>query len=204
MKIPPLPYYFLRTVGVSLLKLYFRLESEGVENIPQEGSAIIVANHASFIDPLVIATTVPRKIGFMILESFYRKPVINWLCSCTTCIPVPEKDSGHQALRYAIEYLKNGNALCIFPEGGRSPDGKLQEAKTGTAFIALKTGTPVIPAAIIGNFRAYSRHHKIPRPYKVVVRYGKPIMFGKGDDFNKDDLREATQVIMEEIRRLLK
>src|SRR3989338_1219337 len=179
MKMPPLPYYFLRTVGVSLFKLYFRLESQGVVNVPEKGSAIIVANHSSFIDALFIAATVPRKIGFMMLQSIYKKPVLNWFCRVTTCIPVPDNESGYQSLRRAIEFLKNKNLLCIFPEGRRSDDGKLKEAKTGTVFIALKTGVPVIPAGIIGNFRAYSRHHLIPRPYRIIVRYGKPIIFDK-------------------------
>ena len=203
MKIPPPPYALLKAIGVPLFKLYFRLESEGKENIPEKGSAIIVANHSSFIDALFIAATVPRKIGFMMLQSFYKKPVLNWFCRDITCIPVPDNESGHHALRRAIEYLKKENALSIFPEGGRSDDGKLKEAKTGTAFIALKTQTPVIPAGIVGNFRAYSKHHLIPRPYKIIVRYGKPMVFAKKNKISSEDLRNVTGKIMERIRELM-
>lgn len=204
MNLPPPPYAFVKAVGVPLFKLYFRLESEGAENIPVKGSAIIVANHASFIDALFIAATVPRGVGFMMFDSFYKKTVINWFCRSTYCIPVPENESGHQALRQAIEYLKKNNALCIFPEAGRSDDGRLKEGKTGTAFIALKTQIPVIPAGIVGNFRAYSRHHLIPRPYKIIVRYGRPMIFAKKNKISSEDLRNVTGKIMEKIRELMK
>src|SRR4030066_2297316 len=123
MKMPPPPYAFIKVIGVPLFKLYFRLESEGAEKIPWKGSVVIAANHSSFIDALFIAATVPRKIGFMMLQSFYKKPVLNWFCRATTCIPVPDNESGHQALRHSLESLRKENALCIFPEGGRSDDG---------------------------------------------------------------------------------
>ncbi|OGL40166.1 MAG: hypothetical protein A3C43_09115 [Candidatus Schekmanbacteria bacterium RIFCSPHIGHO2_02_FULL_38_11] len=203
MKLPSLSYDLLKAIGVPLFKLYFRLESINAKNIPAKGGVIIVANHSSFIDALFIAATVPRKIGFMMLQSFYKKPVLNWFCRDITCIPVPDNESGHQALRRAIEYLKEGNTLSIFPEGGRSDDGKLKEAKTGTAFIALKTGIPVIPAGIIGNFKAYSKHHLVPRPYKITVRYGKPMVFEKKNKITRNELNSTTQLIMEKIKGLM-
>src|SRR3972149_10817629 len=134
MNLPPLPYAFIKAIGVPFFKLYFRLKSEGAENIPGKGGVVIAANHSSFFDALFIAATMPRELGFMMLQSFYKKPVLNWFCRATTCIPVPDNESGHQALRHAIEYLRKENALCIFPEGGRSDDGKLKDVKTGTAF----------------------------------------------------------------------
>jgi len=209
MKLLPPPYGLLKAIGIFLFKLYFRLECGGLENIPEKGGFIIAANHASYLDSLFIAATCPRKIGFMILESYYRNPVINWFCSTTFCIPVPERDSGSQTLKEAVEYLraikflKGGNPLCIFPEGGRSPDGRLKEAKTGIAFVALKAGVPVIPAGIIGNFKAYSTHHSFPRPYKISIRYGKPIVFKKRTYTDREELKNATQVMMERIRQLM-
>ena len=204
MNLPTPSYAIVKAIGVPLFRLYFRLESEGVENIPEKGGVLIVANHSSFIDSLLIAGTATRKTGYMMLESFYKKPLLNWFCRSTCCIPVPDNESGHQALRRAIEYLKKENALCIFPEGGRSDDGKLKEAKTGTAFIALKTQTPVIPAGIVGNFRAYSKHHLIPRPYKIIVRYGKPMVFAKKNKISSEDLKNVTGKIMDRIRELMK
>ena len=209
MKLPPPSYKLLKAIGRVLFKLYFRLECEGLENIPEKGGFIIAANHASFIDPLVIAVTVPKKTGFMIMESYYKKPLLNWFCSTTFCIPVPERDTESRTLKEAVEYLRaikflNGwNPLCIFPEGGRSLDGRLKEAKTGIAFVALKAGVSVIPAGIIGNFKAYSPHHLFPRPYKVSVRYGKPIMFERKTRVAGEELIHATRVIMEKIEGLI-
>ena len=205
MKLPPPSYTILKAIGVLLFKLYFRLECGGLENIPEKGGFIIAANHASYLDSLFIAATCPRKIGFMILESYYKNPVINWFCSSTICVPVPESEEKPSTLplKQAMEYLKDGNALCIFPEGGRSPDGNLMEAKAGIAFVALKAGVPVIPVGIIGNFKAYSIHHKLPRPYKVFLRYGKPIVFKKRTYTDREELKNATQVIMERIRQLM-
>ena len=105
MKLPSLSYDLLKAIGVPLFKLYFRLESINAKNIPAKGGVIIVANHSSFIDALFIAATVPRKIGFMMLQSFYKKPVLNWFCRDITCIPVPDNESGHHALRRAIENI---------------------------------------------------------------------------------------------------
>ncbi|MBI5375500.1 MAG: 1-acyl-sn-glycerol-3-phosphate acyltransferase [Candidatus Schekmanbacteria bacterium] len=198
-------YWFFKFFGNLLFKLYFRFEKSGSENIPAQGPVIIVPNHASFIDPLLIAAAINRKVGYVIIDMFYYKPLIHWFAGLTYCIPVSEEMTGPGGIKSAIKYLRNGNVLCIFPEGGRSRDGKLMEPKSGTGLLAIITGVPVVPTAIKGTFESYPAHYLFPRPKKIKVIFGEPLKFVLEDGRSKKQQgEEITKVIMERIAQMLK
>ena len=197
-------YSLLKAVGVPLFKTYFRLSFRGQENIPSEGPVLVAANHASFIDPLVIGARIKRKVGSIIIDTFFNKPLINWFCKSTECIAVAEEMEGPGSMKQAIRYLKQGKVLCIFPEGGRSRDGRLMPAKSGAGILALLTGTPVIPTAVKGSFTAYAPHHLIPRPRKIEIAFGEKLTFSLKEGISKkEQAKEATDIIMQKIEGLL-
>lgn len=199
------PYTLLKAVGVPLFKIYFRLSFKGQENIPSEGPVLVAANHASFIDPLVVAAGIKSRVGFIIIDDFFYKPLIRWFCGSTDCIPVAEKMEGAGSMKRAIRYLKQGKTLCIFPEGGRSKDGKLMPAKSGAGILALLTGAPVIPVAVKGSFSAYAPRHLLPRPKKIEIVYGEKLHFSlKRGIPKKEQAKEATDIIMKRIEKLLR
>jgi len=170
------PFYsFLRLTLAPLVRVFFRLRGEGVENIPLRGPFILAANHVSYIDPLVLGATCPRAIHYIMLREFWEKPLLGRACRMAGAIPVDPHGSAAGTLRKAVGILREGKALGIFPEGGRSADGSLRSAKAGAALLVLKTGVPLLPAAIVGAERAMAKGQALPRPSRVTVRYGRPI-----------------------------
>ena len=165
-------YSFLKLTVPPLLKAFFRLGVEGVENVPGKKPFILAANHVSYLDPLVLGATCPRPIHFIMLREFWEKPIIGRLCRLAGSIPVDQRGPAAGTLRQAVGILRQGTVLGIFPEGGRSADGTLQSGKGGAALLAMKTGVPLLPAAIIGAERALPKGKAIPKPLRVTVRYG--------------------------------
>jgi 1-acyl-sn-glycerol-3-phosphate acyltransferase len=162
------------------LRLLFRPRVSGLEHIPRTGGAILAANHVSFLDPLLLPLVVPRRrVMFLTKVKYIDKPILRWILAGAGVIPVDTDDpravSGSVAA--AAEAVRSGRLVGIFPEGTRSPDGRLHRGKTGVARIALETGAPVIPAGIIGTDLAFPRGAKLPRPRSVRIVFGPPLQF---------------------------
>jgi 1-acyl-sn-glycerol-3-phosphate acyltransferase len=137
------------------------------------------------------------------LREFWEKPFIGWVCRKGGSFPVDPLGSATGALRQAMAVLHGDKVLGIFPEGGRSPDGRLLPGKAGVALLVLKTGLPLVPAAIIGADRAYSRNMLLPRPYRITVRYGAPLTFPPpAAEKKRDFLAQTTEVTMKAIADL--
>ncbi|MBQ7529385.1 1-acyl-sn-glycerol-3-phosphate acyltransferase, partial [bacterium] len=146
-------YRFVREGARIFYALLYGLKFEGQEFIPQSGGAIIVSNHTSLIDPPLLAVAVPRRqVHFIAKKDLFEIPVIGPILGGCGCIWVDRDSKDGASVNQAVEYLENGHVVGIFPEGTRSKDGKLGRGKLGAAFIALKTGLPVVPACI---FNAY-------------------------------------------------
>ncbi len=197
-------YRSLKALGTPILKAYFRVSGEGAGNVPSSGPFILAANHVSYLDPLVLGATCPRPLHFVMLREFWEKPFLGWICRRAGSFPVDPHGPAAGALRRAVRLLREGKALGIFPEGGRSVDGRLQPAKGGAALLALKTGVPLLPAAIIGAERAMPKGVSVPRPFKVRVRYGPPLSVPgpSSSQQKKDFLDHVTELAMEAIKDL--
>lgn len=197
-------YRCLKVIGTPILKVYFRISGEGTGHVPASGPFILAANHVSYLDPLVLAATCPRPLHFVMLREFWEKPFLGWVCRQAGSFPVDPGGPAAGALRRAVRLLREGRALGIFPEGGRSADGRLQPAKGGAALLALKTGVPLLPAAIIGAERAMPRGVFFPRPFKVRVRYGPPLFVpgSFSSQRKKDFLADVTELAMGAIEDL--
>lgn len=198
--------FFYRSMRAlsALPRWYFRLRVEGAWRVPAAGPCIIAANHTSYVDPIVVWMACPRHVRFIVDREQYERPLVHWVATRTGAIPVENDPRDLGSLRRALLVLKQGAALGIFPEGGRSDDGGLKAAKPGAALLALRAGVPLVPAGIVGAFEAYSRHHRFPRPGPILVRFGEQVEIP--EDWRghaaKNHLEEATALLMARIRDL--
>ncbi|HLS40732.1 MAG TPA: 1-acyl-sn-glycerol-3-phosphate acyltransferase [Ornithinicoccus sp.] len=205
-------YWFLKKVLVGpLVKVLFRPEVEGAENIPERGPAIFASNHLSFIDSVFIPLVVPRRMTFPAKSDYFTGTGIKgWAMRTffTGVGQIPMDRSGGEAskaaLRSSLKVLKRGEFLGIYPEGTRSPDGRLYKGKTGVARMALEAHAPVIPVGVIGTDKAQPTGQMIPRVAPVTIRFGKPLDFSRYDGMQDDRyvLRAITDEIMYEIMKL--
>lgn len=197
-------YRAMRLLSV-LPRRYFRLRVFGAGHVPARGPCILAANHASYVDPVVLAIACPRPVRFIVDRAQYERPLVHWIAARTGAIPVENNARDLGSVRRALQALRQGAVIGIFPEGGRSDDGSLKPAKPGAALLALRSGVPLVPAGIVGSYRAYSRHQVVPRPSPIAVRFGAPILFPADWQHHaaKEHLDEATAMLMAAIRGLL-
>ena len=200
-------YKISQTIGRILFWFLFPIQCEGVENIPQAGACLVVANHASFLDPFVMGTFMPRPIHFLMYARYYFFPLFHWYCKRTECIPLKKNGRDISALKQALRLLRAGNIIGIFPEGERSVTGKLGPGAPGVALIALKANVPIVPIGIIGTYEAFPRGSRFPRLRRpITVRYGKPFRIDDelqgvqdGRKADEDRQQRATALIMQKI-----
>ena len=175
-------YTIIRSLAAVCLRLLFRLEVRGAEHVPAVGTAMIVANHTSVLDPPLVAVAAPRPLHFMAKAELFSIPLFGRLIRAVNARPVRREGSDSRALREALRILQDGHALLVFPEGTRGPEGVLREGRAGAGMLALLSGAPVVPAYLEGTGRALPRGRWLPRPGKMRVIFGPSLSFGKMDD----------------------
>ncbi len=205
-------YWLLKYILLGpLLRLIFRPQVDGLENVPGEGAAILASNHLSFSDSIFIPLVVKRKVTFVAkAEYFTGKGIKGRLQKMffvgTGTIPVDR--SGGRAAQAALDtqlrVLRGGNIAGIYPEGTRSPDGRLFRGKTGVARLALESGAPVVPVAVLNTDQVQPSGKLIPKVMRVRLRFGRPLDFSRyagmaGDRFVE---RAITDEIMYEVMEL--
>src|SRR4051794_34895756 len=172
----PLVYWLMRAVLQPFFLVYFRLSRMGREHVPASGAAILASNHRSFLDPFVIAVMARRPIYFMAKkELFLFHPVVSWLLSSLGAFPIDRGASDQESMATARAILDRGDIVLMFPEGTRTRPGSLGRPKRGVGRLALETGAPVVPVAVIGT-EAVRRGWRI-RPHKVRIRAGSALTF---------------------------
>jgi 1-acyl-sn-glycerol-3-phosphate acyltransferase len=182
-----------------------RVEVRGAEHVPAFGPAVLVANHASYMDPPVIALALRRQIYFMAREEILAAPVLGAVLRRCGVFAVRQGTADRTAIRRAIELLSAGELVCVFPEGTRSKSGELQSPQPGAAMIAARAGAPLIPVALSGTYDAYPPHARWLRPARVSVTFGPPITprASGADGGRSAELAGISRTIMTEIDRLL-
>lgn len=205
-------YWVLKTVILGpILKLLFRPWVEGEEHIPEEGAAIFASNHLSFSDSIFLPLVVPRRMTFLAKSDYFTGQGVKGRLTAAFFrgvgqVPVDRSGgrAGEVALRSGLRVLRRGEFFGIYPEGTRSPDGRLYRGRTGVARMALEAGVPVIPVAMIGTDKAQPTGKKIPKLMRIGIKIGKPLDFsryeGMGDD--RFVLRSITDEIMYELMLL--
>lgn len=161
----------------AMYSTYFRWRIYNPERVPLEGPVILASNHASFLDPPLVGSALPRDINYLARETLFRFPVVGSILRSWNAVPV-DRDGGSPAgLRNILNRLQAGGAIILFPEGTRTRDGQLQPARSGVGLTVMKSDAPVIPVRVFGTFEAYGRHMAFPMPRRVLVKYGKPMLF---------------------------
>lgn len=205
-------YYVLKYVVFGpLLRILFRPRIEGLENIPEEGAAIIAGNHLSFSDHFLMPAILPRRITFLAKAEYFTGPGLKGRLTAAFFhsvgqIPVDRsgKGAGQAAIDEGLGVLRKGELLGIYPEGTRSHDGRLYKGRVGVAAMALGAGVPVIPCAMLGTFELQPPGRKVPRLGRVTIRFGKPLEFSRFAVVQKERtaLRAVADEIMHEILQL--
>ncbi|HEY9375495.1 MAG TPA: lysophospholipid acyltransferase family protein [Jiangellaceae bacterium] len=199
-------YWFLKRVILGpLLRLVYRPWVEGLEHIPAEGAAIVASNHLSFSDSLFMPLVAPRRVTFLAKSDYFTgSGVKGWLTRVffrgVGQVPVDRSGgkASEAALRAGLKVLRRGDLLGIYPEGTRSPDGRLYRGKTGVARMALEAKVPVIPVAMIDTDKMQPPGRLIPKVMRPGVRFGKPLDFSRYDGMEEDRyvLRSVTDEIV--------
>jgi 1-acyl-sn-glycerol-3-phosphate acyltransferase len=187
----------------SLFAVYFRWSVFNAERVPQTGGVILASNHASYLDPPLVGSGLHRDINYLARASLFRFPGIGALLRSWNSVPVDRDGGGAAGLKVILDRLLAGGAIILFPEGTRTPDGRLQKARSGIGLTVIKSSAPVVPVRVFGTFEAYGRNHKFPRPKKVTVKYGVPMNFEKlraeAKNCDKARLKEIYQQVADDI-----
>ena len=176
----------------TIYRLAYRVKKVGEENVPKEGGYIICANHVNYIDAAAIVFFTKRKVCFIGKEDLCRSRIINWLTHLFDCIPIKRNSQDIEAMKRSFKVLKDGEILGKFPEGTRNGLQKGEQVKNGAAYMAIRTGTPVIPVGIQGSFKPFT---------KVTINYGKPLDYSKiqSKSPEKEVLTQVSEEIMNNI-----
>lgn len=192
-------FYTARFLSWLIAKLYFRLSIEGHEKVPTSGAVMLVANHASFLDPIWLGDSMKRRVQYMMHSSYYYSaahPFYRFMM----CIPV-DQTSQIRALKEGSKALAQGICMGMFPEGTVTRTGQMGKPKLGAAFLAQRAGAVVVPCAIDGNLRAFPRQRKFPKPVKITIRVGTPFAIPK--DAPREEVARLLDNAMAEIAKLI-
>src|SRR3954468_24634239 len=189
----PFVYWIVRALFQPFFHVYFRLSRIGREHIPADGPVILAANHRSFLDPFVIATLARRPLYYVAKRELFERRWQGWLLNALGAFPVDRGSGDRDMIDTAKAILARGDAVLIFPEGTRIRPGSLGRPKRGVGRLALETGAPVVPVAVIGteSIRAGWRI----RPHKVRIRIGRPLTFPRVDNASPELAAAVTERI---------
>jgi long-chain acyl-CoA synthetase len=176
-------YSCLRLIYWSLFRVFLRLETRGLQNIPAKGPYLLCPNHLSYIDAFIVMSVLPyrlfRRFFFVGYSEFFASWFMKLLARLANIVPVDPDAHLLRAMRAGAYGLRRGHILCIFPEGGRSFDGNLQEFKKGAAILAHEIGVPIVPVGIRGTYEVWARSSYRIRPHKVILSFGQPLEPGQ-------------------------
>src|SRR5512139_2384607 len=164
-------YFIIWCISRCVYATWFRWQTYNPGRVPLQGPVILASNHASFLDPPLVGSGIRRDINYLARENLFRFPVVGWVLRKWNSVPVDREGGGAKGLKAILDRLLEGGAIILFPEGTRTPNGKLQPARAGIGLTVIKSRAPVVPVRVFGTFEAYSRHMRIPRPKRIAVKY---------------------------------
>ena len=157
-------------------RAYFGLELRGIENIPRGGALVIAPNHQTYADPPLVTIPVRRPVHYMAWDRLFTVPGLGWWIRRLRAFPVRLDERDMRATREAIKLLQAGEVVMIFPEGGRSTDGRVQPFKLGAFRLAVAVKAPVLPVAISGGTASWPPGQTLPRPGRISITYHAPVV----------------------------
>jgi 1-acyl-sn-glycerol-3-phosphate acyltransferase len=176
---------------------FFDFRVVGSDNLLFDGPALIASNHVSFLDPPFIGQAFDEALYFFARKTLFDHPIVGWTLRQWQTIPIDRDKPDASSLKATIRLLKAGRKVLIFPEGTRSPDGRLQKAEAGVGLFIAKTGAPVLPIRIFGTHEAFPRGAKFPRPAQITIVVGK--LYQPDLDSHAEKGRELYQSLADEV-----
>lgn len=198
-------YWVIKAILSPFLRTFWRPWVEGLEHVPEKGPAILASNHLSFLDSIFLPLVIPRRVTFLAKSDYFTEPgVKGWFKKVFFAgsgqVPIDRAGGAKSeaALRVGTRVLRQGQLLAIYPEGTRSPDGRLYRGKIGVAKMALDAQIPVIPVAMIGTFEIQPPGRPMPKLGRIGIRIGRPLDFARYEGMSDDRfvLRSMTDEIM--------
>ncbi len=196
-------------VSLAVMKLAFSLRTEGQQNVPCSGPALLIANHQSFLDSVPVGLAARRHLVYLARQSLYRYRLLAWIMRSLNTIPINQDGFAREGLQAILEQLQAGQAVLIFPEGQRTHDGKLQELRPGIHLLIKRVAMPIIPVGIAGAYEAWPRWRKLPRPAPLIwparqgaiaVSIGEPIPSTRFADMPRAKVMEALFLELQQVK----
>lgn len=197
-------YQLIRFLVVSICRTYCRMTVSGQENIPRTGPFVLAPVHRSYIDTPIASGCTRRRMRFMGKDSMWKRQPLNWMLSALGAFPVTRGSADREAIMRAIQVLKSGEPLVLFPEGERKSGPVVQPLMDGAAYVACKAGVSIIPVGIGGSERVMGKGAKFIYPRKLVVVIGKPIPVPASVDgrMPRSAVKEVTTQLHEQLQML--
>jgi 1-acyl-sn-glycerol-3-phosphate acyltransferase len=193
----------------------FSLRTAGGQHVPRSGPILVLSNHQTFLDPVLIGLAVPRYVSWVARQTLQKNRLLARLIGSLRAIPIDHRGFSREGLQSTLDALDHGACVGMFPEGERTHDGSLQPFKPGISLLIKRTKAPIVPAGIAGAYAAWSRHRKLPRlaplflpasDATVAVSVGRPIDPAKYKHMSREemleDLRQAVRAEMDKAQRL--
>lgn len=198
-------YRLAHTVVRAWARVYLGWRAYGSENMPPAGPTIVASNHLSYLDPPLVAVAFSRRLRFAAKAGLFKIPLFAGLITALGSVPIARGRPDRAGFKRLERILRLGQALLVFPEGTRSPDGRLLPAEPGIGLLVLRTRAVVIPVAIVGSDRALPRNSCVIRPMRVRVKAGSPLSFEEyyGRPIDRQSAGEVADRIMQAISALL-
>ena len=200
-------YWLAKAVLTPILRFFYRVRVEGLEHVPAEGPLILASNHVSFCDSIFLPMVLRRRVTFVAKAEYFDDPKTSWFFRAAGQIPI-RRDGGSAsegAMAAARGVLEAGGVFGIYPEGTRSPDGRLYRGHTGVARLALQCRCPIVPVAMIGTREAQPIGQVVPRVFvPITIRIGRPLTYDRMRHRASDRLalRDITDEVMYELQCL--
>lgn len=171
-------YRFLRLLSYLSAKLFFHLEIKGKSLIPKTGGFVLASNHASYLDPILLGVSTGRLLNYAARDTLFRNFFFARLLRSLGVFPIRRWSADLSAIKESARRLRGNYGLVVFPEGTRSPDGEIKDFSSGFVLLADKAKVPIVPARVIGTFKAWGKKNKIFKFAKVKVIFGPPVYIG--------------------------
>lgn len=165
----------------------------GLHNVPERGGVLLVCNHQSFMDPVLVTMALHREGNYMARDSLFKNPFFRRLIESLNAFPVRRNTADLGAIKEALRRIKQGRVVVVYPEGTRTEDGRIGPMFPGLGAIAKKAEATIVPTLIDGVFQAWPRDRKFPRLGDVIIEYGPPILPNEYADLNAEQLMELVR-----------
>ena len=185
-------YAFLKFVMRLTAVAAFQFRCQGRAFVPATGPGLILSNHQSHFDPLLIGLASDRRLNYVARKTLFRFAPLRWFIKSVNAFPIDREGTGFGGLKESLKRLKQGEVVVLFPEGTRSPDGQVHAVKPGFVALARRTGVPLLPVAIAGAYDAWPRRRRFPSLGVIHVVFGQPI--GPAEVSRLDDQQLVAEV----------